>query len=126
VEATHEEIRRMLGQFPDPEPWRDFESQKCVRVCLRDALRHLEVTREAGLEKRLFQRQTFWNILMATVPSPAYADYSYRDRADRFTATLDAEQIRAIREAAPLLKYTKLEEGIATMRLHTLDLYTVR
>lgn len=126
MEASLEEIRAVFGQFPDPEPWRVFEARQCVKIRLRNHGRQLEIEREAGCRKRLFQRHSFWELVLKTAVHPAYADYSYRDRADRFVAELDATQGRTIREAARLLRYSKLEEAVAAMPLRTVELFTVR
>ena len=85
-EADAAGLRDLLATFPDPDPSRPFAAGLCVRALLRGGRQTIEIPHEAAARKSLFQRQSFWNLLMQVVSeSPAaYAGYSYRERADRY------------------------------------------
>src|SRR5581483_2529645 len=57
-------LRQLLATFPDAEPGRLFAAERCVRVMLRGGRQAIEVRREAAERKGLFQRETFWGVLM--------------------------------------------------------------
>ena len=63
-EAEVDDLRELLATFPDPDPTRAFRSAHCTRVILRGGRQAIEITREAGSRKGLFQRKTFWDVLM--------------------------------------------------------------
>jgi hypothetical protein len=125
-EAEIAEIEEWLRRFPNPEPWRDFEPEQCFKICLRDQRSSIEITREAGSQKRLLKRHSFWSEMWKALPPPRYHDYSYKERSDHFTAEIDAAAARALREAASLLRYSKLQDAIEAARLHAADLFTIR
>src|SRR5580704_2688725 len=85
-DADTEGVREVLGTFPDADPSRKFEASRCRRAILRGGRQALEIPQEAGARKGLFQRTSFWDLLMevAGAASATYAGYSYKDRADRF------------------------------------------
>src|SRR6185295_19409929 len=86
-------IRSLLDTFPNPEPARPFDPQRCVRAILRTTRQPIEIPKEAGLRKPLFRRLSYWNVLMevAAASSPRYEDYSYKDRVDIYHASLALE-----------------------------------
>jgi hypothetical protein len=118
----------LFASFPDPEPARPFDPARCVRAILRTTRQPIEIPKEAGLRKPLFGRTSFWNVLMevAAAGSPRYEDYSYRDRVDIYNGSLSLESGVRLRQAASLLKYTRLREQIAAAALEAVDLHTVR
>ena len=59
-----EDLRELLATFPDPDPSRRFAAANCTRATLRGGRQPIEITREAGTRKGLFQRQSFWDELM--------------------------------------------------------------
>src|ERR1035438_8040607 len=63
-DADAEGVRDVLATFPDAEPWRTFEAAGCVRAILRGGRQALEIPREVGERKGLFQRTSFWDLLM--------------------------------------------------------------
>ena len=99
-EADAEGVREVLATFPDADPARPFAAERCGRAILRGGRQTLEIPREAGARKGLFQRASFWDLLMdvAGAGSATYGGYSYKDRADRYWRELtvaEAERIRA-------------------------------
>src|ERR1041384_8360341 len=59
-EADPSGLRELLGTFPDPDPQRVYAAERCIRAVLRGGRQAIEVTREAGQRKSLFQRGAFW------------------------------------------------------------------
>jgi hypothetical protein len=121
-------IEALLAVFPDPDPGRPFAPTRCVRAVLRGPGAHIEITREAGTERRLLRRRTFWSALMeaAGAGAPAYVEYSYKDRADRYTLPLAPETAASLRRSAGALRYTSLEAQVRRVAFDTLDLYVAR
>src|SRR4051794_8657599 len=73
------DVRQLLDTFPDPDPTCAFLPARCTRVVLRGGRQPVEITREAGSRKGLFQRRAFWDLLMEVIAdaAPEYSGYSY-------------------------------------------------
>src|ERR1035441_6093790 len=101
-EADRERLRGLLATFPDADPARPFAAAGCIRATLRGGRHAIEIPREAAARKSLFQRKTFWDLLMEVVAAsgPAYSGYSYRERADRYLRQFTPAQTQRIRPAA--------------------------
>src|ERR1043165_2232778 len=63
-EADPAAVRELLARFPDPDPARVFEAARCGRVVLRGDRRPIVLGRDAVARKGLFQRLSFWDVLM--------------------------------------------------------------
>src|SRR5438093_5775962 len=111
-DADREAIEVLLATFPDPDPLRPFSAERCVRAALRGPGRRIEIPREIGLRKPLFRRASFWDTLMGVAASSKakYVDYSYRDRADCYSAELSLVSLERLRASAGLVKYTTLQQ----------------
>lgn len=127
-EADLEGIRGILATFPDPEPERRFQAERCVRATLRGGRQAIEIPREAGTRKGLFQRQTFWDLLMDVIGEEgmAYAGYSYRERADRYLRELTIPEAARLREGSGLVKYSTLSEQVRTVAFLQAELWVER
>src|SRR6266436_296267 len=81
---------RWAGWDADPDPRRQFAAKQCIRAALRGPGRRIEIPREIGMRKPFFRRASFWDALMGVAASSEarYVDYSYRERADRYSAAL--------------------------------------
>jgi hypothetical protein len=110
-DAGVSEIEALLASFPDPEPGRRFQAERCTHVILRGAGFKIDVLREALARKRLLRRSSFWNALMAVVDGARieYAGYSYRERADRYRLEIPPGGRERLRSSAGLLRYSSLE-----------------
>ncbi len=86
-EPDREAVRELLRTFPDPDPSRAFAAAKCVRAVLRGGRQPIDLPREVASSKGLFERRTFWDVLMevAALQAAGYAGYSYKERRDRVT-----------------------------------------
>ena len=123
-----EGLRDLLATFPDPDPARPFHAAACQRATLRGGRQPIEIARQAGERKGLFQRESFWDALMrvASLAAPAYAGYSYRERCDRYVREFTAAELETIRDAARLIRYTTLSEQIRTQPFTHAELLATR
>jgi hypothetical protein len=127
-EPDREAVRELLGTFPDPDPSRAFAAANCARVVLRGGRQPIDLPREVASSKGLFQRRTFWDVLMevASREAAGYAGYSYKERRDRYLRELthaDAEQLRA---AADGVRYSTVRDQIRTTPFSQMELFVER
>src|SRR6185436_4863108 len=127
-DADREAIQSALATFPDPDPRRPFSPERCVRAALRAPGRRIEIPREVGQRKPLFRRASFWDTLMsvAAASETRYIDYSYRERADCYSAALSLAGLERLRASAGLVKYTTLQQQIRQINLESVDLFVTR
>jgi hypothetical protein len=127
-EAEMEAIRGILATFPDPEPERPFKAERCVRAILRGGRQSIEIPRDAGSRKGMFQRKTFWDLLMEVIgrEGMAYAGYSYRERADRYVRELTVAEAARLRDGSGLVKYVTLSEQIRSVGFAQAELWVER
>ena len=121
-------LRELLATFPDADPARPFAAAGCIRATLRGGRHAIEIPREAAARKSLFQRKTFWDLLMEVVGAsgPAYSGYSYRDRADRYLREFTPAEIECVRAAASQVRYSALRDQIRSVGFATAELYVTR
>jgi hypothetical protein len=119
-------ILELLATFPDSDPARPFAPEYCVRAVLRGGRQAIEIPREAASRKGLFQRETFWDLLMSSVAGAAYAEYSYRHRADRYLRDLTATEVDRLRAGAAGVKFSTLRDQIRTVAFGQAELYVER
>jgi hypothetical protein len=127
-DAGLENVRELLAAFPDPDPSRRFAAANCTRATLRGGRQPIEITREAGMRKGLFQRVSFWDALMKVIGggTPGYVGYSYRERADRFLREFTHEEVGQLRAASGLVRYTILIDQIRSGAFTQAELYVKR
>jgi hypothetical protein len=127
-EQDAESLRELLATFPDPDPSRRFDAAGCVKVVLRGGRSPIEIPREAAARKSLFQRRTFWELLMQVVSEGAiaYAGYSYRDRSDRYTRAVTPGEMQRIRAAAETVRFSTLREQIRMVGFLSAELHVKR
>lgn len=127
VEADAAEVASFLTRYPDSDPSIRFDASRCTTVILKGAgTRPLPVDREAGMKKRTFRRRSFWDELLALVDSPAYVEYSHKERVDVFRQRLGTEAQRRLKEAAKLIAYSSYERQVADAPFDTVDLHVPR
>src|SRR5947209_8607379 len=126
-ESDMESLRELLATFPDPQPERPFAAGQCVRVILRGGRQPIEIPREAADRKPLFQRDSFWGLLIETVGAApvAYAGYSYRERADRYIREFTHPEIAHLRASCASVKYSTLRDLIRTVAFVDAELYVM-
>jgi hypothetical protein len=121
-------LRELLATFPDADPARPFAAAGCIRATLRGGRHAIEIPREAAARKSLFQRKTFWDLLMEVVAAsgPAYSGYSYRDRADRYLRQFTPAETERVRAAATAVRYSALRDQIRREGFVQAELYVTR
>jgi hypothetical protein len=121
-------LRELLATFPDADPSRPFAAAGCIRAVLRGGRHAIEIPLEAGSRRSLFQRKTFWDLLMEVVAAsvPAYSGYSYRDRADRYLRAFTPAETERIRAAAAAVRYSALRDQIRSVGFARAELYVTR
>ena len=127
-EADVASLRELLATFPDADPSRPFAAAGCLRATLRGGRHAIEIPREAAARKALFQRKSFWDLLMEVVGAsgPAYSGYSYRDRADRYLREFTPAETECVRAAASEVRYSALRDQIRSVGFATAELYVTR
>lgn len=127
-DADLDSIHALLRTFPDPDPARPFDATQCVRAVLRGPSRRIEIPRAAGVRKPLLRRRSFWDVLMevAVASHPHYLDYSYKERADYYSAPLSLVVLERLRKAAGLIRYTTLQDQVRVFNIESVELYALR
>ena len=127
-EAEPEALREVLATFPDPDPSRPFAPGRCVRAILRGGRRAIEIPKEAVSNRGLFHRSSFWDLLMTVIVDgrPAYAGYSYRERADRYTREFALAETERLRTASETVRYTTFRDQIRSVAFLSAELYVTR
>ncbi len=122
------QLRSMLAEFPDSEPSRPLNWERCrhARLCGHRAA--VELPRELVSGKRFLRRSSFWDALMsiAREGKPEYVEYSYRENGDVYRVALNADARQQIVEASKLLKYSGMGQQIAQREFKTLELVVGR
>jgi len=127
-EADVDSLRELLATFPDPDPQRPFAGEHCIRVLLRGDRQTVEILREAGAARGIFRRVSFWETLMREigVAAPAYAGYSYRDRADRYLCELAEGSVQRLRSAATAIRYSSLRDRVRRLDFWRVEVLVAR
>jgi hypothetical protein len=127
-DADAASLRELLATFPDADPSRPFAAAGCVHAILRGGGRAIDVPRLAAARKSLFQRTTFWDVLMEVVAAsgPAYSGYSYRDRADRYLRGFTRPEAERLRAAASAVRYNSLRDQIRSAGFEQAELHVMR
>jgi len=127
-EAEAKGLAEVLATFPDPEPHRAFVPAACVRAFLRGGRQAIDITREAGDRKGMFQRRSFWDDLMAVMglTAPVYLGYSYRDRADRYQRDFTHAETELLRGVCDGLRYSTLRDQVRTVAFTHAELLVKR
>lgn len=127
-EAEAEGVREVLATFPDDDPSLAFHAPGCARAILRGGRQALEISRDAGSRKGLFQRASFWDLLMevAAAARPTYGGYSYRERADRYFRELTVAEAERIRAGSDAVRFSVLRDQVRTAACTQLELYCPR
>ena len=127
-ETETADLRELLATFPDPDPTRAFRAVQCTRVILRGGRQSIEITREAGSRKGLFQRKTFWDLLMDVIgaPAPEYSGYSYRDRSDRYLRELSRADMERLRAGRDLVRYSTMRDLLRTIGFTQAEIFATR
>ena len=127
-DADRADIEALLATFPDRDPGRPFAPELCIRATLRGPGRRIEIPREVGVRKPMFRKGTFWETLMGVASSSGarYVDYSYRERADFYSAAISLESLERLRANAGLVRYSTVQQQIRQVNLESMELLVAR
>jgi hypothetical protein len=117
-DADEPELNALLARFPDPDPARPFAPDKCNLALVesggspRRVL--MELARDPMSRKGFFQRQSFWEALLAAAAAGplAYHGYSYMHRADMYQLDLTGNLPAQLAASANSLAPRNLRQGL--------------
>mgnify|MGYP000241754848 CR=1 FL=1 len=123
-----EDLKALLAAFPDPEPERPFERQRCIRAVICGDGWRAPIDRGAGERRRIWKRRSFWDELMSAAAGGTleYAGYSYRERADVYKMPVPAALSAHLRDCAGLLPFDSLAARIRSGAILRLEFSVAR
>lgn len=128
LDADAAELTVLLATLPDEQPERPFDGAKCHTIFLRGRRANVEIRDDFAKEKRLFKKTSFWESLLAALPTAdaKYERYSYADKADVYSVKIPFEVARRIEQDAVLLKYSAVIQQIRLLDVASAELYVTR
>ena len=120
-EASADDLSAALQRFPDADPSRAFRMEECSAVIFEGGsprLRQLfELMRKQASQRKFLRSKSLWDFLIETARAnpPAYAEYSYAQRADVFRLTLKEEDLAKLMEAAARLAPRNLRAALRVL-----------
>jgi len=99
-----DELAALLAPFPDDDPSRGFHATEVAAVTLEigggTQRSMIAITQQEASARRLFQKQSPWEILLgaARESAPRYEKYSHAQRGDVYRLHLSAEVALALRK----------------------------
>ena len=127
-EIDAEDLKHLLATFPDPDPSRDFDPAKCVRLSIAGVRGRIDLTREAASRTGLFQRGSFWEFVLEECARSAvrYRDYSYRDKADIYAVAFSRDSAARLRSETNRIRYTTMRDQLAQAAWESAELLVLR
>lgn len=121
-------MTELLSRFPDHDPEREFDIERCDRVLLRGLRGDFEIAREVGRQRRFLRRRNFWDPALALLAAqtPRCERYSYSDRADVFAAELRGSALDRFRDLGRLLRFSSLELQVRALPASQATLFATR
>jgi hypothetical protein len=118
LEVATAELESLLQGFPDADPSRAFDPARCTAVVAESDPGKRTVAEfepRVAARRRLFRRQSFWEVLLAAarVDPPVYQDYSYLRRGDLYVLVLEPERRVSLGQAARRLGVGELRARAA-------------
>jgi hypothetical protein len=122
VDVAADEVESLLSAFPKAEPSRVFDPQKCFLARFRRGPESLDLPRDAASRKPLFGKRSFWEGLVDLAAQGVhYQDYSYADKADRFTLEIDSTRWEQLRALFALLKPKSAADRLERLHPEAVD-----
>ena len=119
-------IARLLAPFPDPDPIRPFDRERCQHFVIHGPASHIAIEVDAAKRKRLFRRRSLWDEIAELTRGVTYSGYSYKERADMYRLVLDHTQQAQVRAAARLSPFSTLSRQIETAALYSIEFFVTR
>jgi hypothetical protein len=126
LEIAEPDVERLLASFPDPDPRRPFDLERCEHFVLRGPAAQIAVETESARRRRVFRRRSFWDEISALARGVTYVGYSYKERADMYHLAVDAAGQQTLRDAARLLPFSALVGQIERAVLDSIDFFVKR
>ncbi len=128
ITATEPELAARLDQFPDPEPGRPFDAERCSLIVMRGHRGAVSLSRDAASQKRLFKKRSFWVVLLATLGALAasYQRYSYSERTDVYSVQLTLDSVGELLDNTKLLRYSSIMEQLSYLDATGAELFVER
>jgi hypothetical protein len=126
IEVADADISRLLAKFPDPDPGRPFDPQRCEHFILRGAAVQIAINSESARRRRWLRSRSFWDAILSVAIGVTYAGYSYKECADHYRLALDGPRQHALKEAARLLPFSTLVRQIDASVLDSIDFFVKR
>ena len=128
ITATEAELATQLDQFPDAEPERPFDAERCNLIVMRGHRVAVSLSRDVASQKRLFKKRSFWDVLLPALGalSPSYQRYSYSERTDVYGVRLTLDSVGELLENAKLLKYSSIIEQLNYLDATNAELFVER
>ena len=122
------DMASLLARFPDHDPQRGLDLDRCDRMLLRGLRGEFEIPRQVGRQRRFLRRQNFWDPALAVLArqAPRCERYSYSDRADVFSAGLRGGSLERFRELGRLLRFSSLEAQVRALPAGQVSLFAAR
>ena len=110
ITATGPELAARLDQFPDPDPGRPFDAERCSLIVMRGHRGAVSLSRDVASQKRFLKKRSFWDVLLPALAAlaPSYQRYCYSERADVYSVRLTLDSVQELLENAKLLKYSSI------------------
>jgi hypothetical protein len=127
-EADSADLQTLLDRFPDEDPSRPFHAAQCDKVVFQGRRGSVELESETASRRRLFQRTSFWEVLLESVESahPEYQRYSYSDQADVYHVRLPPDTLQALIDHTNLLKYRGIAQELRVLQPDAAELFVKR
>lgn len=128
LNVTQPDLAALLEEFPDHDLQRVFDPRLCRRMIFAGQRGEFEIDREAGLQKRLFRRKSFWEEALGLIAplSPRCQRYSYSEEADVFSVRLPTSAVRRLRGLGGLLRYSSLQTQVQSLQAPEITLHVPR
>ena len=122
LSAALPELEKLLSGFPDDDPARPFVPQEAAAVLFEmggGTQRVVtEITRREASQKKLFAKQSPWDVLIASAVSHAarYDKFDHGRKADLFRVSLPFDQAQSLLAAMLQAAPRKLRYRWSTLR----------
>ena len=126
LDVAEPDVERLLARFPDPDPQRPFDGQRCEHFLIRGPAAQIAMDNESARRRRLFRRRSFWDEISTLTRDVTYAGYSYKERADVYRLILDTARERLVKEAARLSPFSAIVRQIESAVLDSIDFFVKR
>lgn len=124
--AEEAEVAALLARFPDPDPCRPLQLERCTAIVLHAGAQKLVVPRAAAEKRKLLQRKSLWTVVSPLAAEAGYIGYSYREKGDVYRVTLSHDAQAALREAGRSVPFASLARQLSTLVVDAIEFQVPR